>query len=54
MIRAGLMRVLVSSQTVIRSSTSVPSTRRSAQSSASPYKAANVFAGIDDRTHWIT
>jgi hypothetical protein len=54
MIRAGWMRVLVSSQTVIRSSTSSPSTRRCAQSSASPYSAASVFEGMDERAHWMT
>jgi hypothetical protein len=51
MILAGLMRVLVSSQAVIRMSTSSPNTRRWAQSSASPYSVASVFAGIDERAH---
>jgi hypothetical protein len=48
------MRVLVSSQTVMRISTSAPSTLRAAQSSASPFSVASVLDGIDERTHWMT
>ena len=54
MIASGRMRVLVSSWTVIRISTSSPSTCRSAQSSARPFSVASVFAGIDERSHWMT
>jgi hypothetical protein len=54
MISSGRMRVFVSSQTVMRISTSSPRTLRSAQSSARPFSVASVLDGIDERTHWMT
>jgi hypothetical protein len=54
MISSGRMRVFVSSQTVMRISTSSPRTLRAAQSRARPFSVASVLAGIDERIHWMT
>ena len=52
--RSGRTRVLVSSMASITISTSAPSTSRSAQSSASPFRTASVFDGMAERSHWMT